>query len=124
VLILAASSAPIPPLPVHFKIEDRDRLFYASSGERSVTIPGFTPRGIEMLMRGFSPLRAFQLRNGVQEFLFRCDAEPPREEPPAPPVSGYQPPLLGRSADTPPEKPRNPDRGRQHRGPRRYGWRG
>ncbi len=68
---LASANAPMPAVPVQFKIEARDRLHYGVAGERLFPAPRFTVRGIEQLMHDFEPLGLFQLRNGVQEFLFQ-----------------------------------------------------
>lgn len=70
VLLLASSTTPITPTPLYFRIEGCDRLFYGVSTDPPLPAPHFTPREVERLMRDFRPLRLFQLRNGLQEFLF------------------------------------------------------
>lgn len=76
-LATASATAPIPPSPLQFKIVDRERLEYIVSEEVRVGAPDLTPRRVEKLLPGFQPLRLFQLRNGLQELLFRLrDAEP------------------------------------------------
>lgn len=83
VLLLAAGSTPIPLTPIRFKIRDRDHLHYEVTSERRGPAPRFTPRQVERLMDGFRPVRFFQLRNGLQEFLFRYEAreaEKPEEQ--------------------------------------------
>ncbi|MCP4660850.1 MAG: class I SAM-dependent methyltransferase [bacterium] len=70
VLLLASSTTPITPVPLYFRIEGRDRLFYGVPTEPPLPAPHFTPGEVEGLMCGFRPLRLFQLRNGLQEFLF------------------------------------------------------
>jgi len=81
-LLLAAGTTPIPLTPIRFKIRDRDHLVYEVPNERRGPAPRFTPRRVERLMEGFSPVRSFQLRNGLQEFLFRFEgvAEPAADE--------------------------------------------
>jgi len=71
VFLIASSSAAIPLIPIQFKIASPDSLHYTLP-EDERTMPGdFKTRQIEGLMTGFEPLRFFQLRNGLQEFLFR-----------------------------------------------------
>lgn len=82
VLLLAAGSTPIPLTPIRFKIRDRDHLLYEVPNERRGPPARFTPRQLERLMEGFRPVRSFQLRNGLQEFLFRFEgvAEPAADD--------------------------------------------
>lgn len=72
-LLLAAASAtaPIPRSPLQFKIVARDQLEYVMSEEGHIRAPELTPRRVERMLPGFQPLRLFQLRNGLQELLFR-----------------------------------------------------
>ena len=81
VFLLASSSAAIPLIPIQFKIAGPDTLHYTvPEGERSQH-GDFKTRQIEGLMESFEPLRFFQLRNGLQEFLFRYrGGEEPAEE--------------------------------------------
>ncbi|HEX9734946.1 MAG TPA: methyltransferase domain-containing protein [Thermoanaerobaculia bacterium] len=81
VLLLAAAATPIPLTPIRFKILDRDHLLYEVANERRDPAPRLTPRQVERLMERFCPVRSFQLRNGLQEFLFRYEgtAEPAAE---------------------------------------------
>lgn len=83
VLLLAAGSTPIPLIPIRFKIRDRGHLCYEVASERRGPAPRFTPRQVERLMEGFCPVRFFQLRSGLQEFLFQYEgrAGPSEEEP-------------------------------------------
>ncbi len=73
VLLMASGSTPIPLTPIRLKIRDRDHLTYEVTGERRSPAPHFTPREVEQTMKGFRPVRFFQLRNGLQEFLFRYE---------------------------------------------------
>ena len=52
-------------MPLKLKIQDRDHLYYEVVGERWGEAPHFTPREVEQLMKGFEPVRFFQLRNGL-----------------------------------------------------------
>jgi hypothetical protein len=70
-LLLASATTPIPMTPVQFRIRDRNCLIYQVRGERRSPAPQFTPRTVERLFPGFRPLRFFQLRNGLQEFLLQ-----------------------------------------------------
>ncbi len=78
VLLAASSVASIPLVPIQFKIESVEALHYSvPEGERIAPV-GFNTRQVEGLMEAFEPVRFFQLRNGLQEFLFRYAGE---EEP-------------------------------------------
>ncbi len=70
-LLLASASAPIPPVPLRFRILDREHLLYEVLSDERMPAPGFTVRDVEKAMKGFEPVRCFQLRNGFQEFVFR-----------------------------------------------------
>ncbi len=75
VLLIAASVASIPLVPIKFKIESVDSLHYSvPEGERIAPV-GFNTRQVEGMMQGFEPVRFIQLRNGLQEFLFRYAGE-------------------------------------------------
>ncbi len=73
VLLSASATAPIPLVPIHFKIESRETLRYQLPSDERAASPGLCTRDIEKLMRGFVPVRIFHLRNGLQEFLFRYE---------------------------------------------------
>jgi hypothetical protein len=80
VFIMASATAAIPAIPVHFKIDSKDHLTYSlADGATMVAAPGLRTRDVEQMMLGFSPLRSFQLRNGMQEFVFSY--EEPRSSP-------------------------------------------
>ena len=67
---IASNHAELPQAPIHFKILSEDTLHYeVPPGERSSV--QLTTREVERRMALFQPLRLFQLRNGMQEFLFR-----------------------------------------------------
>ncbi len=70
VLLTASSVASIPLVPIRFKIEAADSLHYTVPEGERVAPAGFKTRQIEGMMQGFEPVRFFQLRNGLQEFLF------------------------------------------------------
>ena len=71
VFLLASAIAPIPLTPIRFKIHDRETLHYQLPSDDRVASPMLRTRDVEQIMEGFTPLRLFQLRNGLQEFLFR-----------------------------------------------------
>lgn len=71
VLLLASASAPIPPVPLRFRILDREHLLYEVLSDERIPAPGWTVRDVEKTLAGFEPVRYFQLRNGLQEFVFR-----------------------------------------------------
>ncbi len=75
VLLAASSVAPIPLEPIKFKIESADSIHYTVPEGERVGPAGFNTRQIEGLMEDFEPVRFFQLRNGLQEFLFRYAGE-------------------------------------------------
>ncbi len=73
VFLLASSSATVPLVPIRFKIESEDSLHYTLPEGERLEPAGLRTRQVEGLMEDFSPLRFFQLRNGLQEFLFRYE---------------------------------------------------
>ena len=75
VFLLAANHAPLPWQPIHFRIEEVDTLHYMVPPGDLAESPRLSTREVESRMNFFSPLRLFQLRNGLQEFLFRYEAE-------------------------------------------------
>lgn len=76
VLVTASNIAAIPATPIHFKILTEDRLRYVLPEGAKIASPGLQTRPVEQALLDFEPIRNFQLRNGVQEMLFR---RPPRE---------------------------------------------
>lgn len=75
VLVMASAIAPIPATPIQFKIDTADRLLYTLHDDSMVDPPNLRTRDIELLMRDFRPLRSFQLRNGLQEFVFTFEGK-------------------------------------------------
>ncbi len=71
VFLLGSSTTSIPLVPIQFKIAGSDSLHYVVAEGDRMEPGGLTTRQVEGLMEGFQPLRCFQLRNGLQEFLFR-----------------------------------------------------
>lgn len=76
-LVMASAQAPIPVSPLGFRIAGRAELEYRTTGNAKAPAPELTPRVVEQLVPSFRPLRFFQLRNGLQEFLFRYEPEKP-----------------------------------------------
>ena len=82
VFLLASAIAPIPLTPIRFRIHDRETLHYQVESTERVASPQLRTRDVEQIMAAFTPLRLFQLRNGLQEFLFRyAGRELPDPEP-------------------------------------------
>lgn len=77
VFLMASASAPIPSSPMRFRIHDEQSLDYEEPSSQRLPSPRLTTREIEKRMRGFHPERLFQLRNGLQEFLFTADTSSP-----------------------------------------------
>lgn len=80
VLVVASNIAAIPPTPIHFKILTEDRLSYVLPEGSKIPSPGLHTRPVEQALAEFEPVRNFQLRNGMQELVFR---HPSREPTPA-----------------------------------------
>ena len=75
IFLLAANHAPQPLTPIQFKILDENTLEYnVPSGELGESAR-LTTREVEHRMSLFRPIRLFQLRNGMQEFIFRYEPE-------------------------------------------------
>ncbi len=82
IFLLASAIAPIPLTPIRFRIHDRETLHYQVESTERVASPQLRTRDVEQIMAAFTPLRLFQLRNGLQEFLFRyAGRELPDPEP-------------------------------------------
>lgn len=79
VLVMGSAIAPIPRTPIHFKIEAKNRLNYVIDSEEWADSPGLNTRTVESAMKGFAPMRLFQLRNGLQEFLFVRERDTPTQ---------------------------------------------
>ena len=71
IFLIGSSTTSIPLVPIHFKIASADSLYYTLPAGDRMEPGGLTTRQVESLMAGFEPVRCFQLRNGLQEFLFR-----------------------------------------------------
>lgn len=71
VLLIASATEVVPPIPIRFRIESEDRLFYSLPDTDRVPSPGLKPRDVETALVGFEPVRVFQLRNGLQEMVFQ-----------------------------------------------------
>ncbi len=71
VLLTASSVASIPLVPIKFRIEAEDSLHYVVPDGERIAPAGFNTRQVEGAMEDFEPVSFFQLRNGLQEFLFR-----------------------------------------------------
>lgn len=86
VYLLAANHAKVPLTPIRFKLEGPESLHYTVPvGERTRQARLVT-REVEIRLARFEPWRLFQLRNGLQEFLFRYEPPevPKAAEPPSP----------------------------------------
>lgn len=83
VFLLASAIAPIPLTPIRFKVHSVELLDYHLPSEERVASPQLRTRDVEQIMAGFSPVRLFQLRNGLQEFLFRYEGPPDAAEAPS-----------------------------------------
>lgn len=74
VYLLASTVAPIPLTPIRFKIHDSETLdYFVAAGGRAAP-PQLRTRDVEIFLGGFEPEQLFQLRNGLQEFVFRFQA--------------------------------------------------
>ncbi|MEM1176783.1 MAG: class I SAM-dependent methyltransferase [Acidobacteriota bacterium] len=70
VLMHASTVVPIPPSPIHFRYASRNSLDYGLDDGR-VPSPTLPIRKVEKMLSGCKPLRVFQLRNGLQEFVLQ-----------------------------------------------------
>ena len=61
----------LPLIPIQFKVAGDASLFYTVPEDERTEPGGITTRQIEGVMVNFEPVRFFQLRHGIQEFLFR-----------------------------------------------------
>lgn len=75
VLLIASSVASIPLVPIKFRIVAADALHYSVPEGDRMAPAGYNTRQVESVMESFEPVRYIQLRNGLQEFLFRYAGE-------------------------------------------------
>lgn len=75
VMVSASNLSAIPATPIHFKIVTEDRLKYVVPEGPRISSPGLQTRVVDQALAEFVPIRHFQLRNGMQEVVFR---RPPR----------------------------------------------
>jgi hypothetical protein len=71
IYLLASTLAPIPLTPIRFKIHDRETLDYLVASADRAAAPQLRTRDVESFLKDYEPEQLFQLRNGLQEFLFR-----------------------------------------------------
>ena len=74
--LIASDRTPIPPTPIRFRIEGPETLFYKVDEAPRVDPPRLSAGGLERLLEDCETLRLFQLRNGLQEMLFRFRGRP------------------------------------------------
>lgn len=69
-LSLVATHRQIPAQPTLFKILDDEHLIYEMDSSDLRPSIEYKPRDLKQLMQGFQTANTFQLRSGMQEFLF------------------------------------------------------
>lgn len=67
---LVATHRQIPAQPTLFKILDNENLIYETDSSDLRPSIEYKPRDLKLLMQGFQTANTFQLRSGMQEFLF------------------------------------------------------
>jgi len=65
----------MPAAPTIFKIVDEEHLIYQSRTTESRACPRHQPRDVQRMLAGFRTASSFQLRHGVQEYLFEYHPE-------------------------------------------------
>lgn len=70
---LVATHRQIPAQPTLFKIMDDENLIYEMDSSDLRPSIEHKPRDLKLLMQGFQTANTFQLRSGMQEFLFIHD---------------------------------------------------
>lgn len=71
---VASASTPVPLVPIHFKIEGRDKLRYVIESEERAEPPRLGTRDVEQALPGFKAERVYLLRNGFQELVLERQA--------------------------------------------------
>ena len=69
----------IPARPCGFRIVDAATFDYDSKSDRSRPSPRYKEPDLRRLIRGFKVENTFLLRNGLQEYAFSYNPEPPPE---------------------------------------------
>lgn len=67
---LVATQHRIPARPILFRILDKENLIYETDSSDLRPSIEYKPRDLKLLMQGFQIANNFQLRSGMQEFLF------------------------------------------------------
>jgi 2-polyprenyl-3-methyl-5-hydroxy-6-metoxy-1,4-benzoquinol methylase len=67
---LVATHHQIPARPILFKILNKENLIYKTYSSDLRPSIEYKPRDLKLLMQGFQIANTFQLRSGMQEFLF------------------------------------------------------
>ncbi len=67
---LVATHHQIPARPILFRILDKENLIYETDSPDWRPSIEYKPRDLKLLMQGFQIANNFQLRSGMQEFLF------------------------------------------------------
>jgi len=70
VLALVSTRRQIPAAPLRYRILDRENLAWEGALEPMRSCPRYSQPDFARAMPGFSVLRSFLLRNGIQEYLF------------------------------------------------------
>jgi hypothetical protein len=68
--LICSTLKEIPAAPIHFRIADSETLLYAASSPEVRPGPRYAPRDLGRLMTGFKVQNSFNLKNGMQEYLF------------------------------------------------------
>ncbi len=66
-LMLTASGSTVPKLPYRFRMTDRENVNCEAQTAENVKCSPFTLRELEMILKGWKPVRSLHLRNGLQE---------------------------------------------------------
>ena len=67
---LVGTHALIPATPTTFKITDSLRLVYETTSSSTAACPKMSKREMDRILPGFTRVRSFLLRNGMEEQLF------------------------------------------------------
>lgn len=66
-LMLTAGSSSMPKRPFRFRLADRETIICEAQTLETVKCSAFTLRELEMILKGWKPVRSLHLRNGLQE---------------------------------------------------------
>ena len=68
--VLSSTVKDIPAKPIRFKIQDQETIIYEYQTTQTLPAPRYTARDFSHMLPGFHIQGSYQLKHGMQEYLF------------------------------------------------------